>query len=79
MAPETFIRDKMVFDGFRVTRDPGQDAVVTARYTKMTAQREHPTERYQKIPLNATRQSQINMMWDQALAFVLAQEESTEF
>ena len=76
---ETFTRDKLVFDGFRVTRDPGQDAVVFARYTKMTAAREHPTERFVKIPLNATRQSQINMMWDQALGFVLTLEESTEF
>lgn len=76
---EVFTRDKIIFKGMRIEWENGGDARLIVDYTKVTATREIPVDRSLRIPLNATRQSQANMIRDLATAFVLTQEQATEF
>ena len=76
---ETFTRDKIIFKGIRVEWEGAGNARVNVDYVKTTNNREIPVDRSKQVPLNPTRQSQVDMLRDLVVSFILAQEESTEF
>lgn len=72
--PETFSRDTVKLESVRFIRDPGGNTRVIVEYTKATAVGTESVFRGRFVPLNPTRQAQANGIWDDALAFVTAQE-----
>lgn len=76
--PEQLTRDKVVFKGARIEWENGSPARIVADYTKMSAAREIPVDRSRTIPLSGSRQSQLDMIRDMIVSFILNAEESTQ-